>query len=156
MLFRAFCEVMRLFRSAQFSHWMHLNWMVRYRCYAIAPQSLGYKVPAVHLVTSVKGAVLVKYARTFLVVHVHVIVAAPKMVGSHKDEGIITQTEIDSFHYDRAMPVKPQPHAKFHSPRQRRPSHSARAFAPGHPGRRPIIARHPAPPATRKFIFDPP
>ena len=77
------------------------------------------------------------------------------MVGSHKAKSTETQTEIYPSHRQRAMPVKARAYSEFHSPRQRRPSHTTRAFAPGHPRRRPIITRRPAPPAASKFVIDP-
>src|ERR1700733_3020299 len=95
VLFRALGEVMTFFRVPQFSCPMHFNRMVRHLCDTIAPQTLRHQVSTFHPVACVKRAMFEKYARTFMVENVKIIMTTPKMIRSHKDERAKTQTEIN-------------------------------------------------------------
>jgi hypothetical protein len=101
---RPLFEILVFFGMPQFDRLMHHNFVMRDRRNVLPAQTFGPQVSALHPVARVKGAMLVKHARAFVVKSVPMIVAAPEMVMVHKNIGVKTQAEAHSIHDQSPMP----------------------------------------------------
>jgi hypothetical protein len=109
------------------------HFVVRNRRDVLTSQTFGPQVSTLHSVAGVKLAVGIKVARVIAVEREPMIITPPEVIGAYDDKGIKTQAEINPDTHRRPMPPEPHSRAVFHSPWQRRPTHTPSAFTPGDP-----------------------